>query len=315
MAVQNKFLENNTVGILTAAVSAGQPKKGVERGPQHMLDAGLLKQLEGLNWKVEFDGKINDFSHLAVASDPDVGVAKNPRFVGKVAQECKDQVAGQLKKGNFALTIGGDHSIGLGTVCGTREVFPNACVIWVDAHADINGVDDTETGNLHGCPLSWAINHSRIIPGFEWIEESEVQPRLAHDSLVYIGLRDVDDAEKRILKQYGIKAFSMHEVDKYGIGKVVEMALDHVNPNRDRPIHLSYDALDPSIAPATGTPVRGGLSFREGHYISEAIHETGLLVAMDIVEVNPSLGEGLALEQTVKVGCSLVRAAMGETLL
>lgn len=109
----------------------------------------------------------------------------------------------------------------------------------------------------------------------------------------------------------------MHEVDKYGIGKVVDMALDHVNPDRSRPVHLSFDvdAMDPSVAPSTGTPVRGGLTFREGHYICEALHETGLLVAVDLMEVNPALEDEEAVKQTVSVGCSLIRSALGETLL
>ena len=109
----------------------------------------------------------------------------------------------------------------------------------------------------------------------------------------------------------------MYHVDKFGIGKVVEMALDHVNPNRDRPIHLSFDvdALDPTVAPSTGTAVRGGLTFREGHYICEAIAETELLVSLDIMEINPALGHEGSVQQTVDVGRSLARAALGETLL
>jgi len=135
--------------------------------------------------------------------------------------------------------------------------------------------------------------------------------------LVYIGLRDIDAGEKKILRDHGIKAFSMHEVDKYGIANVVEMAVQHVSPNRSRPIHLSFDvdALDPSVAPSTGTPVRGGLTFREGHYICEAIYETGCLVAMDLMEVNPTLEDDQSVFQTVTIGCSLVRCALGETLL
>jgi arginase len=149
-------------------------------------------------------------------------------------------------------------------------------------------------------------------PDFTW-----VKPLLATNRLVYIGLRDLDDGEKQIIRDHNIKAFTMHHVDKYGIGKVVEMALDHVNPYRSLPIHLSFDvdALDPSVAPSTGTPVRGGLSFREGHYICEALHETGLLVATDIVEVNPALEDAKASFQTVQIGCSLARACLGESLL
>lgn len=154
-----------------------------------------------------------------------------------------------------------------------------------------------EVGNIHGMPVSFLLGLGNKIEEFSWVE-----PRLRPERIVYIGLRDVDAGEKRILKENNIKAFSMHEVDKYGIGKVVEMALDHVNPKRDLPIHLSFDvdALDPSVAPSTGTPVsfpvvrrrsdrsdvmqvRGGLTFREGHYICEAIWETGLLVALDLM--------------------------------
>jgi len=161
-------------------------------------------------------------------------------------------------------------------------------------------------------PVSFLLGIGSKIEEFSW-----VQPILKPESLVYIGLRDIDAGEKKILREHNIKAFSMHEVDKYGIGKVVDMALDHVNPKRDRPIHLSFDvdALDPSVAPSTGTPVRGGLTFREGHYICEAVCETGLLVGLDIMEVNPSLADEDSVRQTVAIGCSLLRSALGETLL
>lgn len=169
-------------------------------------------------------------------------------------------------------------------------------MVWIDAHADINTIETTGTGNMHGMPVSFLLGiNKNPIPGFDWI-----RPILTPDRLVYIGLRDVDQGEKRILNEYGIKAFSMHEVDRYGIGEVVKMALDHVNPNRDKPIHMSFDvdALDPSVAPSTGTPVRGGLTFREGHYICEAIHETGLLVAFDIV-VRTAVALSFAILSTI----------------
>lgn len=142
-----------------------------------------------------------------------------------------------------------------------------------------------------------------------------LEPCLRPEDLVYIGLRDIDAAEKLILKSLGIKVFTMHDVDKHGIGRVMEMVLAHVGANR--PIHLSFDvdALDPTVAPSTGTPVRGGLTFREGHFITEAVAETGNLVAVDIVEVNPTLEDSSSAAQTVAVGCSLARCALGETLL
>lgn len=161
-------------------------------------------------------------------------------------------------------------------------------------------------------PVSFLLGlNDPVIPEYAWV--SPTPARLTPDRIVYIGLRDVDAGEKAILKKHGIKAFNMHDVDKHGIGRVVELALDHVNPARDRPIHLSFDvdALDPSVAPSTGTPVRGGLTFREGHYICEAVHETGCLVAFDIMEVNPSLADKAAADATVAVGCSLTRSALG----
>lgn len=127
-------------------------------------------------------------------------------------------------------------------------------------------------------------NHGsdQLVP-FSWLDSVHLLP----SRLAYIGLRDVDKGEKTILREYNIAAFSMHEIDRYGIGKVVEMALDRVNPDRSKPIHLSFDvdALDPSVAPSTGTPVRGGLTFREGHYICERLYETGLLVAVDLMVI------------------------------
>ena len=188
--------------------------------------------------------------------------------------------------------------------------YPDACVIWVDAHADINTVESTDSGaklyvsranihpyiyliigNIHGMPLAFltslsgsisltGVEGSHPVP-FSWLDSVHLPP----SRLAYIGLRDVDPEEKKVIREHNIAAFSMHEVDRYGIGKVVEMALDRVNPDRSKPIHLSFDvdALDPSVAPSTGTPVRGGLTFREGHYICERLYETGLLAAVDLM--------------------------------
>jgi len=313
MSSEHKFLASpRTAAIVGCPFSGGQPKPGVDQGPIHLVNAGLVDQLKGLGWNVKFDGH-HQFEEVSAASDPPIGILKNPRLVSRVSQAVAEVVGAHARQGQFPVTIGGDHSLAMGTISGTLSHYPEACVVWVDAHADLNSIETTESGNIHGMPMSFllGINETHI-PEYDWIK-----PVLTPDRLVYIGLRDVDAGEKILLKKYNIKAFSMHEVDKYGIGKVVEMALDHVNPKRDKPIHLSFDvdALDPSVAPSTGTPVRGGLTFREGHYICEAIHEIGLLVALDIMEVNPSLADAAAVTQTVAVGCSLVRAALGETLL
>ncbi|KAF9265695.1 Ureohydrolase [Marasmius fiardii PR-910] len=306
-----RFIKNKTVSIVGCPFRGGQPKFGVDKGPIHLVEAGLVDQLKELGWNVNFDGH-HQFEEISAEDDPPIGKLKNPRLVSKVCKSVAKVVGGHAKNGELPLTLGGDHSLAMGTISGTLEAHPDACVVWVDAHADINTADTTDSGNIHGMPVSFLIGIGEKFSEFAW-----VKPALKANRIVYIGLRDVDSGEKRILRENKIKAFSMHEVDKYGIGKVVEMALDHVNPNRDLPIHLSFDvdALDPSVAPSTGTPVRGGLSFREGHYICEAIWETGLLAALDIMEVNPSLADGEGVQQTVAVGCSLTRSALGETLL
>ncbi|GAA5852263.1 hypothetical protein JCM3766R1_004919 [Sporobolomyces carnicolor] len=305
-----------TAGIVGCPFSGGQPKAGVDAGPLQLIESGLVEDIEGLGWKVDFQGadKLTQSIHSNGAEDPDIGVLKKPRLVSKVCKEVSERVYEHAKKGELTVTLGGDHSLAMGTVSGTFRAFPEAALIWVDAHADINTPLTTPSGNLHGCPVSFLMGlpgtSKEEIPEFGWIE-----PVLKSERLVYIGLRDIDEGERKILKENNIKCFSMHHVDKWGIGKVVEMALEYVG--KDRPIHLSFDidALDPTVAPSTGTAVRGGLSFREGHYICEAIAETGRLVSLDVMEINPSLGAVQSVQQTVDVGRSLVRSALGETLL
>ncbi|KAJ1939428.1 Arginase, catabolizes arginine to ornithine and urea [Linderina macrospora] len=314
MAGRTKFLKNpETVGITCVPFSGGQPKGGVDDGPVEMMRFGILDQIQDMGYSVELSDGMDKYQTLKPADDPPIGKMKNPRYVSLAARRVAEQVRAQCEKGNMAVTLGGDHSIAMGTLVGSSSVYgDDLCVIWVDAHADINTPDTTDSGNLHGCPLSFILGICDAESPFDWIK-----PCIRKDRLVYIGLRDVDAGEKAILRKHNIKAFSMHDVDRHGIGKVVEMALDHVNKDRTLPVHMSFDvdALDPSVAPATGTPVRGGLTFREGHYICEAVAETGCLVALDLVEVNPALGDPESLRQTVAVGCSLVRCSLGESLL
>ena len=314
-----KFFDKREIGMTCVAFSGGQPREGVDLGPAYVLKAGLIQQLNQMNFKVVLTGdKIHDYKEFFPKSDPPIGIIKRPRTVGIVNQIIADQVYDHVKMGRLALQIGGDHSMAMGTISGIargiKERFgEDIKVIWVDAHADINTPETTESGNLHGMPVSFLANLvQEKIEGLEWIE-----PCLKPENLVYIGLRDVDKDEKEILKKFKIKAFSMHEIDRYGIGRIVDMTIEHLSKgeNDQSPIHLSFDidALDPSVASSTGTPVRGGLTFREGHYICEALHATGRLVGLDMVELNPAIGDNH--EDTITVGCSLIRATFGETLL
>ncbi|KAF0764279.1 hypothetical protein AaE_003085, partial [Aphanomyces astaci] len=234
---------------------------------------------------------------------------------------------------------------------GILKVHPDAGIIWVDAHADINTPQTTESGNMHGMPISFLMQglaDPARVPGFEWLVDG---PILKPEQLVYIGLRDVDSGERRIIKELGIKAFSMQSVDKYGIGKTMEMALDHLCGKQARPLHMSYDidAVDPVDAPSTGTRgtrralrflldvtllfccnmaismndvtcvcgvvVRGGLTWREANYVAEAVAESNMLVGLDMVEVNPSLAPGKGAAITVDMALLLIGSALGNRIL
>lgn len=314
-----KFFDKREIGMTCVAFSGGQRKEGVDLGPEYVLKAGLIEQLNAMDFNVMLTGnKIHNYNEFFPESDPPIGIIKRPRTVGIVNKILADQVYQHVKAGRLALQIGGDHSMALGTISGIargikERLGKDIKVIWVDAHADINTPETTETGNLHGMPLSFLMNLVKMkIEGLDWIE-----PCLKPENLVYIGLRDVDKDEKEILKKYKIKAFSMHEIDRYGIGQVMDMTLEHLSKgdSAQSPIHLSFDidALDPSVASSTGTPVRGGLTFREGHYICEILHATGRLVGLDMVELNPAIGD--KHEDTITIGCSLIRATIGEALL
>jgi arginase len=314
-----KFFTKREIGMTCVAFSGGQPKEGVDLGPEYVLKAGLIQQLTAMNFNVVLTGeKIHYYTEFFPASDEPIGIVKRPRTVGTVNKIIADQVYHHAKSGRLALQIGGDHSMAIGTISGiargVRErLNQDIKVIWIDAHTDINTPETTESGNLHGMPLAFLIGMVKEkIEGLDWIE-----PCLKPENLVFIGLRDVDKGEREILKKYNIKAFSMHEVDRYGIGKVLDMTIEYLSQgeNAQSPIHLSFDidALDPSVAGSTGTPVRGGLTFREGHYICEALCATGRLVGLDMVELNPAIGDNH--EDTITVGCSLIRATFGETLL
>ncbi|KAI5859826.1 arginase [Durotheca rogersii] len=321
--VKSKFLSHpEDLGVVAVGFSGGQCKPGVDAAPSALIESGLLTQLrDELNYKLHGHDTVQSYNDLIPQDDPPFRNMKNPKAVSSVTQRLCDQVYSQASKGRMVLTLGGDHSIAIGTIAGTAKAVRERlgreiAVIWVDAHADINTPETSGSGNIHGMPVSFVtgIAKEERPEYFGWLKPEHL---LNVSKLVYIGLRDVDLGEKKILRDNGIKAFSMFDIDRHGIGRVVEMALAHIGA--DTPIHLSFDvdALDPMWAPSTGTPVRGGLTLREGDYICESVHLTGSLVAVDLVEVNPSLAPEVdrGAHETVRAGCSLVRCALGESLL
>jgi arginase len=324
---QPKFLPSRSeLGIVAVGFSGGQPKPGTEAAPRALIEAGLINQLKSdLDFNVTHDDQVHTYSDLmptSSSSDADADLPhrgmKRPKAVSAATRALQAQTYEHAAAGRLVLTLGGDHSIAIGSIAGvaqaTRQrIGRDIAVVWVDAHADINTPETSDSGNIHGMPVAFLTGLAREEREdvFGWIKEDM---QISTRKLVYIGLRDIDSGEKKILRENGIKAYSMHDIDRHGIGAVMDMALGHIGA--DTPIHLSFDvdALDPQWAPSTGTPVRGGLTLREGDFIAECVAATGSLVALDLVEVNPSLDEAGASE-TIRAGCSIVRCALGDTLL
>lgn len=307
-----------TVSVLGAPMCYGQPLLGTEQAPAALRGGDTLrKTVTSLGWRWCDRG---DIACPAPAfADPSSPVGgKNSFAVGKANQALASAATTAANEGHFVLTLGGDHSVAIGSISGILRARKSIGIIWVDAHADINAPDTSPSGNIHGMPVSFLMRlvDAARIPGAEWLLTEGV-PALSTADVAYIGLRDLDQGEKRAIKAHGIRAYTMHDVDRWGIGKVMEMALDHVLGKAERPLHLSYDidGVDPSIAPATGTTVKGGLSFREAHYAAEECARTGLLGSMDLVEVNPALADRDGAAATVALGVELIGSALGKDIL
>ena len=319
-----------TVSVIGSPMTYGQPFVGTDSSPTLLREAGLLTSLSALGWRVHDQPDI-DFNAIGNSIPPGEYAkerpdAKHSLLVGSGCRHLADAVEAELMSGRFPLILGGDHSIGIGSLAGILRARPSTGVIWVDAHADLNTPEMSESGNMHGMPIGLLMeglvkDHNEI-PGLEWLAKKSDQvsnpPRLRADSLVYIGLRDVDRAERAVIRDLGIKAFTMYDIDRYGIGGVMEKALEHLlGKNPSRPIHLSYDidAVDPIHAPATGTAVRGGLTYREAHFIAESVSKSGALASVEIVEVNPSLSDGDGGEETVELALGLLTSLMGKSII
>ncbi|XP_018567917.1 arginase-1 [Anoplophora glabripennis] len=303
------------IGILGVPFDKGQPKVGVANGPDAIRKAGLVEQLAGIHKKIN----IKDYGNITYQVNEEIEKkVPNMREYAHVAscnQELSRNVEKIIKDGRICLTLGGDHSIGIGTVDGhIKSKNEDICLLWIDAHADLNTNKTSPSGNVHGMPMallaSELADYWPYLPGMDW-----QQPVMSIRNVAYIGLRSVDSYERLVIDKLGITAFGMDEVENYGIGTVVNMALDRIDPERRRSIHVSFDidSLDSLEAPSTGTPVRGGLTLREGVHIMEMIYKTGRLGAMDLVEVNPGIGSEQDVKRTIEAAIHVILAAFGHS--
>lgn len=294
------------IRVIGVPMDLGADRRGVDIGASAIRYAGLNDQLRRLDYQVHDTGNI-------VVPQPESQPIGNPRVkylesIVKVAEELADTVTAALNESEFPLILGGDHSIVLGSVTGVTRVHKDISILWIDAHADFNTEETTPSGNIHGMILAAlaGLGNSRLTGLGGWA------PKLDTQKIIIVGARDLDSGERELLRTHHIHVFTMSDIDQRGISEVMHQALVIAGQARDG-IHVSLDmdALDPKHAPGVGTPVNGGLTYREAHLSMELIAESGRLIAMDVVEVNPILDRENA---TALLAVELVMSALGKKI-
>jgi arginase len=285
-----------TVDVVGVPMDLGADRRGVDMGPSAIRYAKLKESLERIGIVV------SDHGNLVVpqpeSASTEMQNAKYLPIIRDVCEELAGVVEEIVRAGSFPLVLGGDHSIAIGTLAGVhrgRAAMPG--VIWVDAHGDINTPLSSPSGNVHGMPVHFALEAQNV----------------STDRIVFIGLRDVDEGEKRIIRERGVKAFTMSDIDRLGMSRVIDEALA-IAANGPNSLHVSFDmdGIDPSEAPGVGTAVRGGISYREAHFLMEAVAASNTLGSLEITEINPILDRE---NQTAILAVELILSALGKTTL
>ncbi len=298
------------IKIIGVPIDLGFGRRGVDMGPSALRIAGLAEGLRGLGFSVEDLGDIpSPIPELCNLED------KNARYLPQIREVCgnlSNMVGDVLKDGAIPLTIGGDHSLAIGSIAGVgkflKERDKNAGLIWLDAHGDMNTPESTNSGNIHGMPLAVSLGL-----GAKALTEIEgFSPKVKSKNAILIGVRNLDEREKGLVAGSGIKVYTMKEIDEKGVSNIIEEAVGSIAQNTDY-IHLSFDmdVCDPSIAGGVGTAVKGGLSYREAHLTMEKIAESGMLCSMDMVEINPILDYK---NTTAELGAELILSAFGKKI-
>ncbi|KAL4706836.1 hypothetical protein ACJJTC_010070 [Scirpophaga incertulas] len=309
MSKATKWKPLNKVGIIGVPFEKGQKKYGVSVAPAAMRTAGLIEQL------TEIDGlDVKDFGDIETVCDENIKVDNMAHLplVSACNRQLSNRVSQVLRDGRVVVTIGGDHSIGVGTVDGHYKVNEDMILIWVDAHADINTNKTSDSGSVHGMPVALLVkelsDYWPYLPTMDW-----QVPKFSIKNLGYLGLRSVDQFERLAIEKYEVPAFAMEDISEHGIQNSINHILQVLDPCMNKPIHVSFDidSLDSLEAPSTGTPVRGGLTLREAICLMEIIHNTGRLRAIDLVEINPALGNESDRRKTIEAGLCVLKAGLG----
>ncbi len=299
---------NAPVAIIGAALDLGQGRRGVDMGPSAIRYAGLYTRISELGRACEDWGNVVTPVAESIAFGDE-----RARFLDEIKATCEriaDLVAKAKAKGYMPLVLGGDHSVALGTLGGLAAVRGPGGVLWIDAHGDLNVPATTPTGNVHGMVLAAALG----LAGREFERDDWPIPSADRTRVAIVGARSLDQGERELVREQGLRVWTMSHVDRFGIERVLREALEHITSDDDGFVHVSLDmdALDPDVAPGVGTPVRGGLSYREAHLALELVAEAGVLSSLDVVEVNPILDRA---NETGKLAVELVASALGARIL
>jgi arginase len=299
------------VHVLGVPMDLGSGRRGVDMGPSAIRIAGLADRLRELGHKVvdEGDVAIKNMEELKVGDARARYLAEIARASGVVSRK----VERIMSRGEFPLILGGDHSIAAGSVSGiaaaARREGKKIGVLWVDAHGDINTPETSPSGNIHGMPIAALLGHGPP----ELTDIGGPGPKVDPANVVLVGIRSLDEGEKRLLKKTGVQVHTMSDIDRHGIHRIMKKALARLTDGTGY-LHVSFDldAVDPTVAPGVGTPVKGGLDYREAHLIMEQLHDSGRMTSLEMVEVNPILDQGNA---SAVFAVELVQSAFGKKIL
>ncbi len=292
------------IRIIGVPMDLGQSRRGVDMGPSAARYAGLQSKLERLGHHVHDEGNI-------FVPNPEEPVAKSGiKRLKTVAAVCENiyQIARDcVTKDEFSIFIGGDHSISIGSISAAAIDEPVG-VIWVDAHGDFNTPQTSPSGNIHGMPVAVLTGEGPD----ELVNIGKPGPKLHPTQIVQIGIRDLDNVERDRLAASGIHVFTMRHLDELGMAAVARQALDRLRHLRHIHVSLDMDSLEPSEAPGVGTPVPGGLSYREAHLLMEILGDSGRVQSVDVVEINPILDDR---NKTAELAVELVASLLGQRIL
>jgi arginase len=305
------MIKKPLIDIIGFPMDLGANRRGVDMGPSALRIAGIKDKLQNLGYRTKDHGDVP----IKIRENMQIG---NPKLkyleeIVRASKVLAGKVERSLTRKHLPLCIGGDHSLSIGSMAGVasycRKNFINPGIIWIDAHTDINDETTTPSGNIHGMPLAVALG----LGNTQLTHLLDFTPKTEPENCVLIGVRSIDAQEKEIIKKLNLAVYTMADIDKMGLNAIISSVLERLTKNVSH-IHVSFDmdSVDPSVAAGVGTPVPGGLTYRETHLLMESIAECGCLASLDIAEINPILDHQ---NQSAEFAADLVASVMGKHIL